>query len=223
MVLVSWLVGMSAWGLPVQAGRRSLPFSWWSTVKEVLGLDFWGHCRKVLCSASGASEYCWFQARALQLQCSSKVTDELENFKISLPILQVTGYQLQNFTVTLFQLYVKDAFNGLLQLCRGFSNRKITSAKIRHSILPEFHWVWLFQRNHILDGCGDPSYPVVCHSPQNIQAMWCYSPALSWFHLVIESVENSTSGEPICSKCCLNFGSGRFEDVSWHGGLLCYL
>ena len=38
-------------------------------------------------------------------------------------------YWLQNFTVTLFQLYAKDDFNASLQWCRGFSHCKITAAK----------------------------------------------------------------------------------------------
>ena len=54
---------------------------------------------------------------------------------------------LQNFTVSLFQLYAKDDFNASLQWCKGFSHCKITAPKIGHCILPEYQWVWLTRRN----------------------------------------------------------------------------
>ena len=70
--------------------------------------------------------------------------------KISRYLCQYCRYWLQNFTVTLFQLYAKDDFNGSLQWCRGFSHCKIIAAKISHCILPQSQWVWLTQRNKML-------------------------------------------------------------------------
>ena len=69
--------------------------------------------------------------------------------KISRYLCQYCRYWLQNFTVTLCQLYAKDDFNGSLQRCRGFSHCKIIAAKISHCILPQSQWVWMFWRNKI--------------------------------------------------------------------------
>ena len=55
------------------------------------------------------------------------MTDELENFKTWITC-KYCRYWLQNFTVTLLQLYAKHDFNASLQWCRGFSHWKITSA-----------------------------------------------------------------------------------------------
>ena len=78
------------------------------------------------------------------LSVSSKGTAAARwRMKISRSYLrQYCRYWLQNFTVTLLQLYAKYDFNGSLQKCMGLShcNRlqaEIIVAKIGHRILPE--------------------------------------------------------------------------------------
>ena len=72
------------------------------------------------------------------LLVSSKVTAAAKwLMKISRWLCKYCKYWIKNFIVTLFQLYVKDDFNALLQWCRSFSHCKITAAKMGDCILPE--------------------------------------------------------------------------------------
>ena len=83
----------------------------------------------------------WYIVGFRQGHCISKYL-----MKISRYLRQYCRYWLQNFTVTLFQLYAKDNINGPHQRCTGLSHCKIIAAKLGHRILPEFQWVWLTRR-----------------------------------------------------------------------------
>ena len=70
--------------------------------------------------------------------------------KISRYLRQYCRYWLHNFTVTLFQLYAKDDFNGSLQKMHGLvtlQNHCCKNQPLPRRILPECQGVWLTLRN----------------------------------------------------------------------------